>query len=92
MPMIDVLACPCYHYNMLSLQQALAGRSSAVLAHRGVEEKRLRIGYSSSDFREHAVGFALTDVFETRDHYAARTVSHRNVPPLYEKAAMNTWR
>ena len=28
---------------------------------------RLRIGYVSSDFREHAVGFAMTDVLETHD-------------------------
>ena len=29
---------------------------------------RLRIGYVSSDFRHHAVGFAMTDVMETHDH------------------------
>jgi len=29
--------------------------------------ERLRIGYVSSDLREHAVGFAMTDVFETHD-------------------------
>jgi len=28
---------------------------------------RLRIGYVSSDFREHAVGFAMTDVLESHD-------------------------
>ncbi len=28
---------------------------------------RLRIGYVSSDLREHAVGFAMTDVLETHD-------------------------
>ena len=28
---------------------------------------RLRIGYVSSDFRQHAVGVALTDLFETHD-------------------------
>ena len=28
---------------------------------------RMRIGYVSSDFREHAVGFAMTDVLETHD-------------------------
>jgi len=27
----------------------------------------LRIGYVSSDMREHAVGFAMTDVIETHD-------------------------
>ncbi|HZP76351.1 MAG TPA: glycosyl transferase [Pseudolabrys sp.] len=29
---------------------------------------RLRIGYVSSDLREHAVGFAMTDVIEQHDH------------------------
>ncbi|RYC30480.1 glycosyl transferase [Lichenibacterium minor] len=29
--------------------------------------RKLRIGYVSSDLREHAVGFAMTDVFETHD-------------------------
>ncbi|MGO9741818.1 MAG: glycosyl transferase [Roseiarcus sp.] len=30
-------------------------------------KRRLRIGYVSSDFREHAVGLAMTQVFETHD-------------------------
>lgn len=29
--------------------------------------RRLRIGYVSSDFRDHAVGFAMTDVLESHD-------------------------
>ena len=31
------------------------------------DAKKLRIGYVSSDLREHAVGFGMTDVFETHD-------------------------
>jgi predicted O-linked N-acetylglucosamine transferase (SPINDLY family) len=31
------------------------------------DQSRLRIGYVSSDLREHAVGFAMTDVMETHD-------------------------
>src|ERR1019366_1354310 len=31
---------------------------------------RLRIGYVSSDLREHAVGFAMTDVLESHDKSA----------------------
>ena len=31
------------------------------------ESRKLRIGYVSSDLREHAVGFGMTDVFETHD-------------------------
>jgi len=34
---------------------------------RGRRHERLRIGYVSSDLREHAVGFAMTDVFEQHD-------------------------
>ncbi len=30
---------------------------------------RLRIGYVSSDLRDHAVGFAMTDIVETHDHH-----------------------
>ena len=33
----------------------------------GGGRRKLRIGYVSSDFREHAVGFAMTDVLETHD-------------------------
>jgi predicted O-linked N-acetylglucosamine transferase (SPINDLY family) len=33
------------------------------------EGRKPRIGYLSSDLRDHAVGFALTDVFETHDHH-----------------------
>jgi predicted O-linked N-acetylglucosamine transferase (SPINDLY family) len=32
------------------------------------KERKLRVGYLSSDLREHAVGFAFTEVFETHDH------------------------
>jgi len=35
--------------------------------HERAPHERLRIGYVSSDLREHAVGFAMTDVFETHD-------------------------
>src|SRR6202012_3495167 len=31
------------------------------------EKKKLRIGYVSSDLRQHAVGFAMTDVVEQHD-------------------------
>jgi hypothetical protein len=75
---------------MLSLQQALCRpverRPGAPRCRREKASHRLFIVEFA---RARRVGFALTDVFETetRDHYAARTVSHRNVPPLYEKAA-----
>lgn len=34
---------------------------------RQLEPQRLRIGYVSSDFRAHAVGFAMTDILEQHD-------------------------
>lgn len=36
----------------------------------GASPRKLRIGYVSSDLRDHAVGFAMTDVFETHDRDA----------------------
>jgi predicted O-linked N-acetylglucosamine transferase (SPINDLY family) len=56
-----------YHYAKQSigmpkpvrLAQATAGRSDPL---------RLKIGYVSSDLRDHAVGFAMTDVMEQHDH------------------------
>jgi predicted O-linked N-acetylglucosamine transferase (SPINDLY family) len=36
----------------------------------GEQFRKLRIGYVSSDFREHAVGFAMSDVMETHDRTA----------------------
>lgn len=33
----------------------------------GRSSRKLRIGYVSSDFREHAVGFSMTDVIESHD-------------------------
>ncbi len=56
-----------HHYN-----KHFVGRSRAATFERGSPaiqsgRKKLRIGYLSSDLREHAVGFALTDVFETHD-------------------------
>jgi len=56
-----------HHYN-----KHFVGRPSGpIFKHRSAaaqrKEKKLRIGYLSSDLREHAVGFAFTDVFETHD-------------------------
>jgi predicted O-linked N-acetylglucosamine transferase (SPINDLY family) len=56
-----------YHYNRTSIGRPRGGplKSRSFRAKR--REGRLRIGYVSSDLREHAVGFALTDVFEQHD-------------------------
>ena len=43
-----------------------AGEHEAAVPRRS-DSRKLRIGYVSSDLREHAVGFGMTDVFETHD-------------------------
>jgi predicted O-linked N-acetylglucosamine transferase (SPINDLY family) len=51
----------------------LTGAPRTPLCHAGIAKERaslrnkLRIGYVSSDLREHAVGFAMADVLETHD-------------------------
>lgn len=53
-------------YNKDSIQPASPARSEAHPRQARTSGK-LRIGYVSSDLREHAVGFAMTDVFELHD-------------------------
>ncbi len=57
------LACS-YHYNRNTV-----GFPTTPLkfTHAPKLNKKLRIGYVSSDLRHHAVGFAMTDVFECHD-------------------------
>jgi predicted O-linked N-acetylglucosamine transferase (SPINDLY family) len=43
------------------------GRPKAVARSQAGKRDKLRIGYISSDLREHAVGFAMTDVMELHD-------------------------
>ncbi|THD45487.1 MAG: glycosyl transferase [Bradyrhizobium sp.] len=61
--------------------------------------KRLRIGYVSSDLREHAVGFALSEVFELHDKSKVEAFGYymgepRVGDPVQErmKAALDHWR
>jgi predicted O-linked N-acetylglucosamine transferase (SPINDLY family) len=62
------------------------------------EPKKLRIGYVSSDLREHAVGFGMTDVFETHDRqrfeiYAYYCGIKRTDPTQVRiKACVDGWR
>lgn len=57
-----------YHYNRKSVGVSpLAGPLVAAEDALRRRQERLRIGYVSSDLREHAVGFAMTDVIETHD-------------------------
>jgi predicted O-linked N-acetylglucosamine transferase (SPINDLY family) len=55
-----------YHYN----RQSIGNPIRAPRRHQPPtypKEGKLRIGYVSSDLREHAVGFSMTDVIETHD-------------------------
>ena len=61
--------------------------------------KRLKIGYVSSDLREHAVGFALNEVLELHDKSKLETFAYycgepRVGDPVQErfKAAVDHWR
>jgi predicted O-linked N-acetylglucosamine transferase (SPINDLY family) len=56
------------HYNKKSIGLPLTSRTSggAAAPNRSASD-RLRIGYVSSDLREHAVGFSMTDVVETHN-------------------------
>ena len=61
--------------------------------------KRLKIGYVSSDLREHAVGFALNEVFELHDKSKLEIFAYycgepRVGDPVQErfKAAVDHWR
>jgi predicted O-linked N-acetylglucosamine transferase (SPINDLY family) len=61
--------------------------------------KRLKVGYVSSDLREHAVGFALNEVFELHDKSKLEIFAYycgepRAGDPVQErfKAAVDQWR
>ena len=61
--------------------------------------KRLRIGYVSSDLREHAVGFALSEALELHDKSSVEVFAYycgepRSGDPTQEriKAAVDHWR
>ena len=57
-----------YHYarRTIGIPPVPAARSLTALS-AADRSRRLRVGYVSSDMREHAVGFAMTDVMEQHD-------------------------
>lgn len=61
------------------------------------DRKRLRIGYVSSDLRDHAVGFAMTDVMELHDRSKFETFAYYCGIPKTDgtqdriKAAVDHW-
>ena len=56
-----------WHYARQSIGMPKPVRSAHAQPAVRRDPLRLRIGYVSSDFREHAVGFAMTDVIEQHD-------------------------
>lgn len=66
-------------------------------AARGGEGRKLRIGYVSSDLREHAVGFAMADVLECHDRDAFEITAYYcgidRTDPTRERAenAVDRW-
>lgn len=55
-----------YHYARHAIGMPKAVRRPQTAGRR--DPLRLRVGYVSSDLRDHAVGFAMTDVLEQHDH------------------------
>ncbi len=64
-PMFQLARAYRYAKDTIGIPAGAGEREAA--APRRSESKKLRIGYVSSDLREHAVGFGMTDVFETHD-------------------------
>lgn len=63
-PMFQLAKAYQYAKNSIGMPKAASRPQS--IAHRR-DANRLRIGYVSSDLRDHAVGFAMTDVVESHD-------------------------
>ena len=92
------LSARAYRYNRESIGVSpLPGPivSAAEVARRNHD--RLRIGYLSSDMREHAVGFAMTDVVETHDraHFEIYAyycgISRIDATQIRTKAGVDHW-
>lgn len=71
-PLFQLARACVYNRELVGRSSALPTGSGHTPAPRG-KSKKLRIGYVSSDFREHAVGFAMTDVLEEHDKSAFET-------------------
>jgi predicted O-linked N-acetylglucosamine transferase (SPINDLY family) len=64
-PMFQLARAYRYAKDTIGIPLAAGTRETAVASR--TEARKLRIGYVSSDLREHAVGFGMTDVFEMHD-------------------------
>ncbi len=100
MPTIDLSA-----RQGLSLQQVAVGRPDTSghprksVARKSGTGTRLRIGYVSSDLRDHAVGFALREVLELHDKNRVEVYAYYCGDPVANdptqnrmKAAIDCWR
>ena len=68
-PLFQLARARAYNRELVGRSSGLPTGSGDIPAPRD-KAKKLRIGYVSSDFREHAVGFAMTDVLEEHDKSA----------------------
>ena len=68
-PLFQLARARVYNRELVGRSSGLPTGSGDIPAPRD-KSKKLRIGYVSSDFREHAVGFAMTDVLEEHDKSA----------------------
>lgn len=89
-----------YRYNKtLAGRPDMQGFPRKAVAHKTGTGQRLRIGYVSSDLRDHAVGFALRDVLELHDktsveifaYYCGDAVAN-DATQTRMKAAIDWWR
>ena len=87
-----------HRYNRTSIGRPASFRSTQNHPVPATRPERLRIGYISSDFREHAVGFSMTEVVELHDRsqteiFAYYCGSVRGTDPTQArtKAAADHW-
>ncbi|MBB4953560.1 putative O-linked N-acetylglucosamine transferase (SPINDLY family) [Agrobacterium vitis] len=89
-----------YRYNKSFVGRPdTTGFARKVVKHKSGTGQRLRVGYVSSDLRDHAVGFALRDVLEQHDkssveiyaYYCGDAVAN-DVTQTRMKAAIDCWR
>lgn len=84
-----------WHYNRTDVGTPALTRAEWPAAHQ--HSSRLRIGYLSSDLREHAVGYLMTEVFSLHDRSQIEVFGYYCGPatsdPLHEhfKKSMDHW-
>lgn len=72
-----------WNYNRRDVGAPGAGAITGHWAAReGFSDGRLRVGYLSSDLRDHAVGYLIAEVFELHDRAAVEVFAYDCGPPL----------